>query len=344
MNIAKALGIIAMVLGHSGNGPIEHFVNLYHMSLFIFISGYFYNDKYTHNPKSLIKKRFISLYKPYLIYELIYLSLHNFFFKINFYSTSYGVPIRMIAPYDKMGFLKAFLAILVFAGREPMAGVFWFFAVLFFVNVMFCMISFFIEKIFNKDREYIRAIIIVIIFVVSSLLTKYVVTIPRFNNSLSMVLIYYMGYMFKRYEKHINTENIYLFLISIILLLTSSLYGAIGVGANNFLSPDFLIFCAILGVYINIYLSKLILRRNIFNKILFYIGDNTVSIMALHYLSFKVISFIIIKIYNYPISALAQYPVITGIKGWFILYTLAGIFIPISLTYIYRKLKLRLKA
>jgi fucose 4-O-acetylase-like acetyltransferase len=56
MNIAKAIGIMAVVIGHS-NSPIDNFIYLWHMPLFFFISGYFYKDNYTFNIKLLIKKR-----------------------------------------------------------------------------------------------------------------------------------------------------------------------------------------------------------------------------------------------------------------------------------------------
>lgn len=339
MDIAKALGIIAVVIGHSGVSPIEHFVNLYHMSLFFFISGYFYNDKYTNKPKSILKKRLSSLYKPYLIYELLFLVLHNVFFKLNIYSVMFGFPVKIIQPYNVNSFFKAFLAILVFAGREPMAGVFWFFASLFFTNIIFCYLSYFIEKLFHKNKEYIRFLCIIILFITANLATKYGFNIPRFNNSLTMVLIYYMGYMFRRYEGYINTGNIYLAIISTILLLTSSLYGSVAVGTNSYLSPDFLIGTAVLGIYVNIYISQLIIRKNIFNNMFTYIGKNTVAIMALQFLSFKVVALLQIKVYSLPNYMLAKFPVIDGSNGWFILYTIAAIFLPLLLCFMWERLK-----
>lgn len=339
LDVAKALGIIAVVIGHSGAPRLEHFFNLYHMSMFFFISGYFYNDKYTDNPINLIKKRFVSLYKPYLIFELIYLLLHNFFFKINIYSTQFGVPDRMIAPYNMHEFIKAFLAILVFAGREPMAGVFWFFASLFFVNIGFCLISYFVNKFFTKDREIIRLSIIVALLIISNLTTKYGLNIPRFSPALTMVSVYYMGYMLKRYQSHFKFENTYIAIICFALLIMNSLYGAVAVGTNTFLSPDFMIACAILGVYLNFYISKQIIKRNFFSKTFCYIGRNTVPIMALHYISFKLIALIQIKAYSLPNYMLAKYPVLDGSRGWFILYAICGVTVPLLANYIYKKLK-----
>ena len=43
INIARAIGIILVVCGHCDNiGKIEHFVGLFHMAIFIFISGFLF--------------------------------------------------------------------------------------------------------------------------------------------------------------------------------------------------------------------------------------------------------------------------------------------------------------
>lgn len=330
MDIAKALGIIAVVLGHSGVPSLEHFVNLYHMPLFFFISGFFYNDKYTGDPITLLKKRLLSLYKPFVIYETIFLLLHNFFFKINVYSTLFDVGSgRIILPYDTTGFIKAFISILLFAGREPMAGVFWFFTTLFFVNIIFCLLSYFVVKLFKNNREYIRAVIIILLFVIGNLTTTLGYNIPRFNNSLVMVLIFYFGYMFKRYESHIDTENPFFAFIALLLLGMGSIYGSVAVGTNLYLSPDFLVASTLLGVYLNIYIAKYLVRKNLFKKQLIFIGENTVIIMALQFICFKPVAFIQLKLMNMPANMLAKFPVLDGSHGWWILYLAAGVILPL---------------
>ena len=47
VTIAKAIGIILMVVGHSGLGgyPIR-FIYLFHMPLFFFLSGYCFKESY----------------------------------------------------------------------------------------------------------------------------------------------------------------------------------------------------------------------------------------------------------------------------------------------------------
>ena len=45
LDVSKGLLIILMVIGHSGS-PVTSYIYLFHMSAFVFISGYTFNQKY----------------------------------------------------------------------------------------------------------------------------------------------------------------------------------------------------------------------------------------------------------------------------------------------------------
>lgn len=54
-----------------------------------------------------------------------------------------------------------------------------------------------------------------------------------------------------------------------------------------------------------------------------------------HFLSFKIVSLLIITIYSLPMTRLADFPVINelAIKGWWILYVIVGVSIPLGWRY-----------
>ena len=79
MMILSFIGIVLVVLGHTGDGfrmgsdifPYYSF----HMALFIFISGYFYNPKNEDNiwgTNGYIAKKVTKLLIPYFIWNLVY--------------------------------------------------------------------------------------------------------------------------------------------------------------------------------------------------------------------------------------------------------------------------------
>lgn len=98
---------------------------------------------------------------------------------------------------------------------------------------------------------------------------------------------------------------------------------------------------AILGTMSILFLSQLIAKReNKFKDFMVYIGDNTLTILTWHFSCFKIVSLLIISIYNLPIARLGEHPAVEfyAAKGWFIVYLLAGVYVPIFLL---RKICLR---
>ena len=71
-----------------------------------------------------------------------------------------------------------------------------------------------------------------------------------------------------------------------------------------------------------------------------YIGQRTLVIMMLHFLSFKVVAVLADLIYNLPAYCIAAFPTLYGEKGmWWILYTIVGVSLPLLADYCYKFLK-----
>ena len=96
-----------------------------------------------------------------------------------------------------------------------------------------------------------------------------------------------------------------------------------------------------MGCYLVLVLAKIInKKKSYFKRIFILIGNNTLTIMALHFISFKIIHLTQIFIYNYPIKFLAFSPVIPkNIIYWWIPYTLIGVAIPLLIGILYDKIK-----
>lgn len=82
--IAKAIGIILMVIGHAGcPNYVEHFIYMFHMPLFFFLAGYCFKEKHLQNSKDFIIRRFKGLWVPFVSISLVFLFLHNLFLNCN---------------------------------------------------------------------------------------------------------------------------------------------------------------------------------------------------------------------------------------------------------------------
>ena len=334
MDIAKAIGIILMVIGHSGS-PLSRIIYLFHMPLFFFISGYFYKEHYTYNIIELIKKRIKTLYIPFVKYQLVFLFLHNIFYNINVYSNKFNTSARL---YTVSDFIKNFINAITFGVTEELGSAFWFLVSLFTVNILFAIIRFIVINIFKEKGEYVCAIVIGVCFVLGSK-----ISLPRYiDTSLVALLIFYVGYLYNRYEEKISM-NIYIASTSLIILIINSNIGEVSMGYNSYTSLSFFIVSFISGIYLTIYISKSIVKLNANLKLLKYIGENTLIIVGIHFIAFKLISIIKINIYSLPDYMLASFPVINTGGYWWILYSIIGIFIPILVAYLWDNIGMILK-
>lgn len=88
IDIIKGIGIILMVVGHSGF-PFTKFIYLFHMSVFFIASGFCYkteNSDSINNCLYFIKRRFFSLWMPYIVWTTVFSLMHNVFILLNIYT------------------------------------------------------------------------------------------------------------------------------------------------------------------------------------------------------------------------------------------------------------------
>lgn len=337
-SIMKGLGIIFVVMGHCGS-PLLPFVYLFHLPLFFFVSGYFYKEKYTKEGFKFVKQRIKTLWIPYVKYGVLFVLLHNFFIDIHVYDTAVNKEWMDIHPYTNAEILKSLLLVFSFQQPELMPGPLWFVVVLFFA-----MIIFFIS---NKTASFFppkrRLLIILLISVISGGLGCYFISIERmfrfrFEVSLLMQPMLFAGFICHRYWhmalKYINYIAGIIFLV--LLVLYAYVLGVeIDISACRIENPSVFYSAALFGIGFCLCLSYYINKTNYLKKIIAYAGENSYHIMALHFLSFKIISYIYVVVYEKPISVLAEFPYITG--DWWVPYTIAGVFIPLIFIGLLRK-------
>ena len=132
-NIMKGLAIISVVIGHCSIPEIERFVNQYHLAVFYFIAGYFFNPTYVDKPWIFIKKRINRLYLPFVYYGLAFLMLHNIFCNIGLYSHD--------AIYSWRNYATESLRLVIrITSNEPFMGAMWFASSLFLVSLLYILL------------------------------------------------------------------------------------------------------------------------------------------------------------------------------------------------------------
>ena len=73
------------------------------------------------------------------------------------------------------------------------------------------------------------------------------------------------------------------------------------------------------------------------NKILTIIGQNTLSVVILHFLSFKLMNYIYCILYDKPLSFISIFPVSVSGGYWWLAYAAIGVGLPVCLNCIRKK-------
>lgn len=145
----KALGIILMVFGHTGNAMhFNTFVYMFHMPLFFIASGYCFKLKYLETPGRFLCNKVRGIWWPYVKWSLLFLLLHNVFFHINLYNGQYGYNgnVSHLYSVSEMGHL-AFAIVTKMHGTEQLLGGYWFLNALFFGSLISWVVIRFVKSI-----------------------------------------------------------------------------------------------------------------------------------------------------------------------------------------------------
>lgn len=327
VSIAKAIAIILMVLAHTCFSEYgNYWINMFHMPLFFFFAGYCFKDKYLTMPSSFVIKRVKGLYKPFVKWGLIFLVLHNLFFYLNIYNNEYGFRGNVSHLYTWHETLKKAISIITrMSDTEQLLGGYWFLKSLFWSSLIaFCVIK------YVKDVKVGGGALLICVILMSA----FHLHIPYLSiggREFFAALFFISGYCYQK-ERFSIHQNYWIFLIGIIAVtLGKTFWQATLLNFEYWQVLPYYI-SAIMGLLAIFYLSKIIDSKDSqFSKFMIYIGDNTLAILTWHFLSFKIVSLLIIFCYNLPVKRLADFPVIEEYTqmGWFIPYLIVGTIVPL---------------
>ena len=346
--------MILIVLGHAGF-PLKSYIYLFHVAVFFIIAGWCWKDCYSdgiRNVASFLKKRICSLYIPYVVWLSLFTLLHNFFLRIHFYTDDVsflegktGNSFGLAYYYTGYDFFASIIKNLLFYGNEPMAGASWFIRCLFFLLVLWTCIDFLIKKFFTTKVHIARLIISLIFFGVGNILRIKGVFLP---GNLSAVFSVYILFGFGIYHKMLmgKADNtlcekrickIFLILICIFLLGIMNAIGKIELSMNQYDNVLFLLAASVTGWILLLETASMIRSKKL-KKMLSVIGKNTIWILFLHFFVFKFINALQVALYDLPLYRIASYPTLYTENGWWILYTIAGVSVPIYIKYLTQNL------
>ncbi|WP_368072679.1 acyltransferase family protein [Lysinibacillus fusiformis] len=348
-DIVKGLGIMTVVLGHSGlpNPMILFIINYFHLAIFFFVPGFLYSDKHSTDPLTYTGRKLKDIWWPTMKYVIVFILLHNVFLKLNIYSTVIDQPMI----YAKQAYsgnehlTKIFEAFLNSMYSVEMAGAMWFIFPLLVTMVTFCVIRYTSQLLLltGIKKEIYSLIFAAVLGGIGAYLTLNSLKLAwRADIAFLVMPVVYVGFLAKLYWNKVPLKW-YLAIISVVILYVSYRRGleisyAAGIIGNSSLLYYFVTFA---GIYLVLYAAKLINNVKYLSKMFAYLGEKSFHIMALHFLAFKVINYIDVKLNHKETYMIAQFP--SSNWDWWYLYLVAGLVIPIVGVYTYGKLEERIK-
>lgn len=341
ITIAKAIGIILMVVGHSGCPQmLSKFIYLFHMPLFFFCSGIFFSELNGHKAAiQFLKKRIKGLYVPFVKWSVLFLLLHNLLMYVGIYNTSYGYEGGSFY-YTLSEMVHKLIGILfTMHDYEELLGGFWFIRALFVSSILVTFFSF-LSRSFSKYKYES----LILLFLVLTILIRRLAPDPEFWRDISMgtfgAFFYMIGYLSKRYEGYWHTS--FGAIVCCIILFLSFFYFkdgiSMGCGYNKVMVFSI---SGVSGTLFIIYLSNAIERQlPRLKRVLYYIGNHTLEILSLHFLSFRFVSYILVLLFGFDVAHVAEHPVIKDVAlshaYWWISYSILGIIIPLLLSAVWK--------
>lgn len=355
IDIIKAIGIICVVLGHSGS-PATKFVYLFHIAIFVIASGFFYKGENGENFQQVYKsvlKKARQLWWPFFLANTIFILLHNFFILIYVYTDSREIFdyvdadfVLIAQPYSPLEVIKKIIQGAFFQASEQIFGACWFLQTLFMVSVLYLLIDYLIKLYTKKSVCIFQFVVAVCLLFVGYILKKNGTGYTAIGRMASCYFLYYFGHVFSLVREKLKLVDlnwkkaIVVIIFSLGMLLLLGPYGEISLDENYYSNPVFLVVCSLCG-WLFLYGCSMLIKRD---KVLGFLGKHTLTILVFHFLAMKIVAVILTRYYKIPVLCIAAFPNLYGNKAaWWLLYTVVGVSLPANIDYVICRIKERWK-
>ena len=290
-NVAKGIGIILIIIGHTCIGWTSNFVYIFHLPLFFFISGYLYNEKkYGDNPWLNLQNKIKGLWFPYFIIVSFFVLLHNVFLKI-------GIQTSGTPHYSMSEILQRVCEALFGKSDEILAGPVWFLRTLAMAMIIIGFMVFFsrfIERITGKALKIaFQAVCVIAMAAVGYLLILMGIQLQA-DMQIGFVVMPFIwtGCLLRNYKGDImNLLNPIVAILCFIIVGVVSCNNTVDYAMGN--EFPYMHIISLLGIYGCLYVAKLIRRFNVATRVMAFIGELSLYIMFVHFFILRVMDRII---------------------------------------------------
>lgn len=319
LDVAKGIGIWLVVLGHvigqHGLQPysliwVRNFLYQFHVPLFFFLSGIFFNPEEKWKP--FLVKKIKRLYLPFVMANLVFLGGDIVFRSLN------GVSVVWLNEF------KHAIKIVLGIGLTPMGGATWF-----LIALLRAFVGLKLLHCLCRGRK-------VLIFTFSffiGMAGSY--TTCQYGLGSSMVALMFLcsGFLCsKQYEKCLfftDSRLLMWMFVSFFALILMQPWNSVDISRGLYENRLLALVGSYMGIMFVLLLSYYICKWDKLKKLYSFYGRFTMPILIAHFAAFKSVIIIQIVAHFGDTSALLAHPCYDVSGHWAYLYFIMGILLPL---------------
>ena len=351
-DVVKGLGTILVFVGHTG-AWLTPYVYMYNLVIFFFVAGYFYKERYTPDPFGYMGSRLQRLWWPCVQYALFFVVIHNVMLRAGLYTLLPGIP--MATPqvwYDAAGFVAAAANALMLQPLEDNAGTLWFFNMM--MLDLCLLVSLRHVAVWCRQRwqqELVMLAGTLALYAAGCLLIRRGIVVAHFIPvGLVLFLLVYLGWVYQPLNARLQQLR---WLWPVTLLLGALVvYGvrvhtgaSVELSAGRIIGPKWFALVSVSGIILHLSLCRATMLLPWLRRAISCVGRHSLHIIALNFLSFKVVNALYIAVHGLSWDLMASSPVVdypqaTGM--WWVLYVICGTLLPLVQLWGWKRLRDRL--
>lgn len=339
----RGIGIVLMVLGHSGF-PGTDYIYLFHMALFFMLSGWFFSLR--GGLVHFVRRKLVTLWLPFVAANTAFTVCNNLFLRLNILTADARIAEipgnSVTAPVSIKDILGRTVHWCVFDGGTQLGGAMWFIQALFQISLLYAIIEVLLQKLLHGGDTLIpQGLLSGVLLWVGWHCNQVGWNVWGLGIAASCYWMFYLGTVLRRTAR---SEVCPLYraaagAAAFVLLLVLRRLGSVGLAGNGYTNPAFLLLASMAGWVLVRSAACLTAPLPRVSAVLGYLGRATMPIVILHFLSFKLVTWLGLLATGGESYLLAAFPIYFTGGVWWLAYTAAGLALPLAADAVYKKIK-----
>ncbi len=346
LDAMRGIGIVLMVLGHSGFGGTD-FIYLFHMALFFMLSGYFFRP--AADGKALgrfLARRVTGLWLPFVLANTLFTVCNNLFLKLNILTSDpriLDLPGNQVTdPVTLKDIVGRTVHWCLFDGGTQLGGALWFVQALFQSSAVYALVAVALGRLLpGRDTLAAQGLVAGVLLILGWHCSRTGWNVWGLGIAASSYSLYYLGVLAARLGQPARRVPARLLgaVAAVAVLLLLGRRGSVGLAANQYPGWLFLLAASAAGWVLVYECAHLAALWPPLGKTLAALGRATMPIVIFHFLSFKLVTWLGLLATGGESYLLAAFPTLFTGGAWWLAYTAAGLVLPLAAYQPYRMLK-----